>query len=82
MDYDTDPLKVGVPQLFVRNVVDGGIKAKTTDGAVPKVVVAPLVVVAVPPVICAVDPGVEVLAALQSVVKVITVGVLVLFTLA
>jgi hypothetical protein len=73
---------VGVPQLLVRYVVLGGIRLTKVVGAVaPPIAVAGLDT-AVPPEISAVVPGADAPSSIQDVVRVSTVGVVLLFTLA
>ena len=73
---------MGVPQLLVRYVVLGGIRLTKVVGAVaPPIAVAGLLT-AVPPEISAVVPAPLVPSSLQTVVRVSTVGVVLLFTLA
>jgi hypothetical protein len=78
-NYDTDDTTVGVPQLLVRYVVDGGKYVTTVVGAVPKVIP----VVAVPPDIDRSTPGCTglLVAENQVVVKINCVALFVAFIL-
>lgn len=72
---------MGVPQVLTKYVVLGGRYVTKVVGAVPVIVVLGDVV-AVPPVMASVDPAPEPPGSVHTVLKVITVGVVLLFTLA
>jgi hypothetical protein len=73
---------VGVPQLLVRYVVLGGIRLTKVVGAVATPIAVAGLETAVPPEMSLVAPTTPVPSSLQTVVRVSTVGVVLLFTLA
>ena len=73
---------MGVPQLLVRYVVLGGIRLTKVVGAVAAPMAVAGLDTAVPPVMVDVAPATPVPSSLQTVVRVSTVGVVLLFTLA